>query len=167
MVKNLVLVKFNQSADKCYLFEIPTDAVVFAGEILLVKNHVGQEQEVFAVCDSFAVIGEKALDRTCWVNGTKADNLKKAVGFVNREIYFYDYDEEKIPECTCDKDPREGKHFEDLIKAAQDKEKAKDQEAYEISREIAQAVADVCGDLGVDCGKIVVTISDDDEEGED
>ena len=171
VVKNLVLIKFNPSADKSYLFEVPLESMVFAGEILMVENYVGQRQEVTAICDSFVVAGGAALERVCAVNGTKPENLKRAVGFVRKELTFYDFKdpvpvhptcEEDDEDCDCDCDCDGWKVMEEDV--AYEYNKC----AYEVSKELAQVVAEACEELGIDCGKIVITISDeDDEESED
>ena len=173
-MKNLVLVKFNKSADKAYLFEIPIDEVVFAGERLLVRNTVGQEQEVVAICDSFGVMDALSLDRVCDVNGTKADDLKRAVAFVHTEVYPFDYEDVKEYECSCDKANEqkcEHGYKTSFVKcnknvADKDEEQCAYEVSYEASKEIARIVAGVCEDLGIDCGKITITFSEDDEEGD-
>ena len=165
MPKNLVLVKFNKSADKSNLFEIPLEDVVFAGEFLLVKNIVGAEQEVVAICDSFVVMDERTLDRVCDVNGTTAKDLKRAIAFVNREVCPFEFDDVKEYEGSGGKDSCDH-HASFVERMERLSEQEKHECAYEVSREIAQAVADVCGDLGIDCGKITITISED-EESED
>lgn len=155
VVKNLVLIKFNPSADKSYLFEVPLEEMVFSGETLMVDNYVGNHQEVAAICDSFVVTGTHALERVCAVNGTKPEDLKRAVGFVRRELTFYDF-HDPVEEEEDEEDEDED---EELL----------DAEHYEeVSKHIAQAVAYVCDEFGVDCGKIVISITDeDDEESED
>ena len=82
---NFVIVK--QTGGK-YLFEVPEQVTISAGEGLVLDTYKGHQTGV-ALCDSFHAFGETAeMIMDAW--GTKKERMKPVLGFVSFRYFKED-----------------------------------------------------------------------------